>query len=415
MLSSVYIFLMYMYVFNPFLTNVVKNILNMPNTLSVVKDLLLLLFFLFIIMCKKKFRVSNAVGLSIVMLIFYSILYIGTSIFHGRLIEGIYYYRMHFFPIIFFISSIYMLRYATDKDKKSYFKHFVIINVLSVIITISFYLIALFNLKFFLTYMGLNSLVASLYISYANFVRATAPQAGPNLLGLYSAINIFFLILFYYLNKGFSKKGWLLFLIITNGIILFLTFSRSAFLFLIAAFLILLLSRPNKFIKISFKIAVLSLIFLVLTVAITNKITDGKLNKWVSVTLSLKENSIQSRSAYISEAINTFEEYYLGGYPKGTVEPAAKYFGKKERHSCENSIFATIMDMGIFQFFILVTIFIILFVFTCSNVYQIALFGGMFANVQVLPNLQSYNLVIYLIWVFFLMSDIKVLKNYNQL
>lgn len=409
MVMKTYIFLVYMYVFNPFLTNVIKNLLGLPNVLSVFKDLLLLFLFGYVLILKKKFRMTASVCISLTLLLIFSFYYLGTSLNQARISEGVYYFRTHFFPIIFLITSVWVVQGTENVNWNRLFKHLLIINIISLILTVLIYAVALINIRWFMQYMGLNDMLVSLRISHANFLRATAPQAGPNLLGFYYAVNILVLSLYYYLNK--NKTFWLFMLIIADAIGMFLTFSRSSLLFLMFAFLTILLLRPSRYLKWFARIGLISGLFLVIIVAVANGITGGKMQAWVEKSVSFRDDSMRSRSSFIGDALKDIDEYIVSGYPKGTVGALSTV---KNFHHCENSFFILFMDMGLPQFLILFFSFLVVALSEVRNVSQIALLIGVFANFQVLPNVQAYSLMIYILWVFILLKNIKFVKEFNR-
>lgn len=410
-LQNVYLLIIYLNVFNPFLSNMTKNILELPNVLSILKDILLVFLFLYIIIFKKGLNATQNIWFSLFFLLFFSSLYLYTSHSQGAVKEGLYYFRSHSLPIIFFISSIFIFKNATLDLKKKFLNHLMIMNVISIVISITFYFISIFNINFFLRYMGLKNVVASLMINYANFIRATAPQAGPNLLGFYTAVNLFLLSMILLFNRTFKNKLILILITIANIFMLAVTFSRSSLLLVMISYLSLFLLNPNKFFKVSFKVSVISIVFLVTAITLTNMLTENRIQNWIESNISFKEKSMTSRSKYFEIAIEDFKEYYLYGYPRGTVGPIADNFGKKERHNVESSTFTILYDMGIFQLFLLFLSTSLVIVFTMRNIYQAALLLGIIVNLQFLPNLQTYGIMIYAVWIYFLLGDMRLFKG----
>ncbi len=374
---NIFIFVIYFFAFGSFSSDVFKNILHIPSIVTILREIFIYLLF-FLVLNKLFYKIHYY--FLIFGFVSFSMFYIFVSAFEGKIIEGLYYYRLYVIPIIFAITCINILSNITFKQAKRLINHILIINLITCILGFLIYFYYFYNPNFFFLLKGIpvggnreSNLANAWFLSGGNILRMGEPQIAPNELGLEMALFIFiYFILIKKYNIFFKNDLFLYFMMFIDIIILLLTFSRSAILSLFIAFSLLLLIHWKKYLSTIVKYSIVGLIVLTSGAVVVNEVTKGKLAIWLDLNINLKDTSIQGHQATIDDAFRNFDEYALVGYEKGSVGPRASIFNKQGKiKNVESSFLVLIYDMGIFCFFIFIYVYFVLIIIMLNNSHQL--------------------------------------------
>lgn len=411
---STYIVLLYFEVLNPFFSRFFKNVFHLPNVTSILKDVLLFSMFGFIVLRLRGLRLSRPNFIVLFSFVLFTLLYLGTSLTQGHVREGLYYYRAYLQILLFASVSLAVARTITGVKVDILINSLLTLNVISNICSIVFYCISLLSLSTYLDFIGYDQLKSTMTISGANLIRATIPAAGPNLLGLYLAISIVFLLIGMARDRFAGRqKVVAILLIITDIALLLLTFSRSAIVLIVATGAVLALVKLSIYLKTLIVSMMVILLLGAAGIIAIEKISGGRLETWVSLTLNMEDPSIGGHQNTYVEAWKNWKDYYIDGYEKGTVGPWAILFSEV-MHNPENSTLVLLYDMGLLQFLILMVSYSVLAINTLRNAPQLALLIGLLVNLQFLPNVFAVEEIMFFTVIFIAFGRLQEVDNQRK-
>lgn len=328
---------------------------GLPNVMPALRDPMLALLFFYGV-SKLNFYKSRLWPITIACLFLFIISYLGSALFENSIAVGLYYIRIYFLPIAFFIAYLGILNTQSKVSAEHFLVRLIVIfnnSLFFVALTIYILLQATPSLRN--TLFGAELLPTAWYISGGTWMRMGLPLSSPNTLGIVFAINAFFLLSLLTANELTStnskiKKSSLLTALLLATFGLLLSFSRSSMLLVIFATPFLLTIYGSFTFKKLGKTLFLGFIglFLITTLAIVvDKLSDGYVERWILLNTSLKDPSMLGHASSIQEALENIDEYIYWGYPKGTVGAKAAMFGGVAKN-VENSFLAVVYDMGLF-------------------------------------------------------------------
>lgn len=394
------------------LLKVLFDIVSLPNIVTVLRDLLV--FWLFIIgLGKKEFWNSQPLVLAYGFFLLFFVQYIFISILQGKLIAGLYYARIYFLPIMFFIGCNYVISRASYFRIEAILRWALRLNLLTILVSLSIYALVLTSEHLRTVFLGSDTLAAAWYLGGAglSIIRMGLPFTSPNSLGTVLALNACLVLLLIVLHTRQKLPiRSLVILLILNIISLTLTFSRSAMLLFVIAALILLFTPGVANRRLFFRAAFLA--FLVVAVGITslyfaNVATNGLLENWLLLNLNLSDPSLKGHSSSITNAFDKISEYYLYGYERGTVGPKAELFNK-EFNNVENSFLAIIYDNGIFSSILFIFCYVVLILYGYKNRFQWGILIGFIVNLLILPIIFEPDVMSYFLFIFMLIGRINL-------
>lgn len=392
-----YITLIFLTLFNPLFSKILKNVWHVPNLTSFAKDMLLITFFIFFI-AKRKLP-NRIVLLSMVSFGIFSCMYLSTAILQCRFFYGLYFYRLYLLPIMFCWLSMVLLRSMNPYEIRKIVTNVLILNFLVNITAICMLIFGVFWLDAFLSLCGYEKIRWSMKISSGDFLRAGFPLSSPNMLGLFQAINIIFLLYLRKCRYYEAKYNYRLnALLVFDFGILMMTFSRSSFISLVVSFICLVFLRPNRHIRPITRFTILFLVMATVSYFAADRMSGGLLQKWVYSNITMSESSLLAHKSSVVKAVQDIDEYYLYGYKKGTVGPKAIQFVDSRKGS-ENSFFILLFDMGIVQVVFWLLSYLLLIRWSHVNLYQFCLTLAFVVAIQFLPTIQEIEIVIYFICV----------------
>jgi len=90
----------------------------------------------------------------------------------------------------------------------------------------------------------------------------------------------------------------------------------------------------------------LGILVVIVSLMVVDFFSNGAIEKWLFLNTSLRDPSMQGHYSSIINALDNFDQYYLSGYPRGTVGPRAQLF-TIDFYNVENSTLGIIFDMGL--------------------------------------------------------------------
>lgn len=387
---------------------------SLPNILTYCKDLLLCILFL-AALDKTIFR-DREKSLFLVLILWFTINYLTISLF-DNVIYGLYYLRLYLLPLIAFFVFSSIINKIDDDLLQKLIRNIILLNVIVLLIAfVMYYIIINYPAIIALFSQGDDKLVGAFYISGANLLRLGFPQSGPNSLGIYFAVNIFFLLnIIIFPNKYTSRSGLIFLLILVNILALALTFSRSSFVLLFVCLLVTMIiaiaNYHTIFVKFT-KYLIGSLAIGILFAVLVNYVSDSALMDWIELNLTFSDPSMVGHKETFVELFDNFEKYFLIGYPRGTVGPKAETFSG-EIINVENSYMVLIYDCGLYLFVVLLMAYTIIIRANISSKLQVPLLIGMLINISFLPTVYDVEIIIYVIIIFIILGKTKLLEWNN--
>lgn len=389
-----------------------NNAFNVFNPFVLLRDVLIVVFF--ISSLRKKSTYNPNFILAGAFLVIFASAYLLISLFQNKFLEGLYFLRLYITPFLFFVATVGLFKNINSLDFFSFLRFLFRLNIVVLIVSIGLYTLSiLISDVFFLTLLtgdaidGTRKLANAWFISGANFLRMGLPMSGPNILAIYFVCNLILILILILKNKALLYKvnRYYPLFILFNCLGLVLTFSRSSILFLVLSFLILLIFNLNKLFKLTATYLCFIIPATIVLAYFTNVYTEGKLNRWFSLTLSFNDPSLKGHGLSFYEPFENFEDYYLIGYTRATVGPRALVF-TNDIINVENSFFIIAYDMGIFLAIIFFTAYLFLFRNNLKTIPQLALIVGIIVNLHFLPNIFEVEILMYFLLVF-LLAGIK--------
>lgn len=368
---------------------------GLSNYTSTLRDLLLITLGIWGIVRANPLRASRL--LWGVLLLFVTIfVYIGVSAVEDQYMPGLYYSRFYALPVFFMMALAGALHNASPRDKALFIDGAVWLNTITVMVAIVLYGVMLAdNVIASKLIVGVDDAVLladSWYISGGVWMRMGLPATSPNSLGLMLSLNLVLnTLLIGTSNQAITSNALKKLLPYATGLTflaLLLTFSRSSVLLYIVGLLTLFFTGsiriPSRTLwQLGIGGTVILIAGVVVIVAINPDIADNVL-RWLELNLSGDDPSMQGHVKTFKEAWDRLPEYYLHGFPKGTVGPNAVFFTLSINH-VENTILGVIYDMGFF----IGAAFLLGWGLTLSHFYkhrsQRAPFLGFFVCSQFLP------------------------------
>lgn len=392
---------------------------GVPNILPLVRDGALFILALMAIR-QIKFSENRLFYGSMLAIIFLLILYVFVSIFEDRHFMGIYYARLYILPLLFAIACQAWFIYADTDVGIKIVRLTYILGCVVMLIAIALYIATQLDsalLGKLLGGIGLHQLDASWFIA-GGWIRMGLPATAPNHLGLIAALFLILLVSIKFSGSArFFRLRWFALSFVLTGIVLAMTFSRSSWIAALVGLLTLLfVCRQEWKINASFVFratlaTVVGISLLAVCIYFLDDYSDGIISNWVSMNFTGKDPSLIGHGSSLVQAWESFDEYYLWGYPRGTVGPRAKMFGG-DMNNVENTIVSIYYDMG----FQMGTLFIILSGFMLFSMFrhvsQVAPFVSFFVAGMVLPYSTAPEICIFYLFIYAVIGvSMRMVRN----
>jgi hypothetical protein len=342
----------FIFVFS-FFAPLLLRLVGIPNLVPLIRDILLIIL-AFSAVPRIKFQENRlfygSVLFAVLIIIFNALI----AVFDNHQIEGIYYARVYALPLLFAVACRGWLLSAEKEVVLRVVKLTYTLCIIVLIIAIPFYIATVIDISLLISLTGENSsaLTASWFIA-GGWLRMGLPMVSPNHLGV--LVTLFFLFL---ASIQFSGTAYLLHIrrskvvFLLMGIVLILTFSRSSWLAVVFGTVTLLFACRREwnigavFVMRVSLIIVIGLVFFSILIYFVDDYSDGVVSNWFSLSLSGKDPSMVGHGSSFTEAWDTIDEYYLYGYPRGSVGGRA-LVAREDMKNVENSILILFYDMGI--------------------------------------------------------------------
>lgn len=368
-----------------FLLNEIFKHYSLPPVFTVLRIFLIIVLFFRII--SLKMAVNQNTRFLILLVCCLSIYYLTICVPNGDFLIGLKSLRIYVEPLMFALM-VYIYRH-NDMPMK-YLQQIYIKSVLiTALISIVFYIIYWTgHINYFISEVPLTS-----FLSGGIIFRSYLPIGCPNQLGLFLLSGI----VLAYLSEIKKKKCVLIFLTIS----LILTISKSAIL---AALFYFGLLYCGKFRNIRKLIVFWVLLFFCYFI-IELYFPDTPFYIYITNLFSGNDPSSNGHIASLQDAIEAFPEYYLFGYPTGTVGARVETI-----YNVESSFFILMYDKGILFFLIYMFIMFMLFADSLKvKPIRIYIYAIMLA-LSVLPTIQSLECFALILVSPLLLSRIKIVS-----
>lgn len=383
----------------------VKNagsVVGLPNVVPVVRDPLLLGLGVYGFSRLRLFE-SRIWPLLIGLLVAFSFSYIISSMIEDRVAVGLYYIRIYLLPMIFYLGLLGLIEDRRAPEPAVLLRVLLWWNALLFLCAVALYalLLALPSLRPSL--FGPDLLPTAWFISGGRWMRMGLPAASPNNLGLFFALNAFVFIRCLLQAEAcpVGRRPVALALILALlGLVL--TFSRSSMLVLfIGAPLLMLQSGGISFSRLFRLLVAVAVLLILATLSgmIVDAISDGYVTRWLILNLKFQDPSMVGHLRSITDAIEKFDEYWLAGYPRGTVGPKAAIFSGIV-NNVENSLLAVFFDMGLMMGGLYVLIVALLAGCGYRHPSQLCLLTGFLAPCMLLPYVFEVDVLIYFAFIY---------------
>ena len=407
-IQHLYFIVFFLNIFNPFFNAILRS-WGFYGFMSLFRDAGILFTLIQLVVLKKIKKDEIIIFASFFIFIF---VYILQSIFQSKFTIGLSFLRVYTIPVLFLYVSYKFYSYYSIKEK--HIKFILKINFLSILISLIVVLLFYIKRELVFNLYSLKGLSGNWLLMGSKIFRAGWPIGGPNQLGVMSASFLIIYLIIFNENKIKTINIKNIFIVfILNAIVLVLTFSRSAWLFLFVYVFIYYFLYKGK-VKISFLLSGILIVTLVLTVIYTTY-SEAVLG-WIESVLNFSDSSSHGHMDSIKNAFSNIENYILTGYTKGTVGPRAYVYGFK-LYNVENTFLLSLMDFGIVAFtlyyFVVFSLLLKIVKFKDQLIYCLSIF----IPVMLLPYSQDMETLINLSFFITMIGLIKKMflykKNYN--
>lgn len=380
------------------ISSLLKNLslsFGVPNIIPFLRSLLIYLVFL---LCVNKFDFIRNNKFMLVSFLFLTSLtaYFFIGIYNSQILPTLYYLRVYIDPILYGLALIVFVsnyHYVNIKFNV-FFLYCVGFSLFSILI----YVLLMVNPEFVKFFIG-DEISTAWYISGGTFMRMGSPTSSPNTLGIITAMQITVLYLIYMYRSDYNRLFFVI-AVLFSSICLLLTFSRSSwFMVILNMFFITIFNIKTNFEKVKFIVfyvcAILVIGFVIL--AIIDMLNDGFISVWLELSFSGKDPSMIGHADSFVSAFKNIDQYFLVGYPHGTVGAKAMLFSS-EINNVENTFLIIFYDMGLLNGTIFLLSYILLVCFLCIDSRQMFLIPGFIFCLQLLPYIFEYDVVIYFLF-----------------
>jgi hypothetical protein len=331
------------------------------------------------------------------------------AIFEGRHFEGLFYARLYALPLLFSVACYGWILTIDEEEIKKVGRFLYILGVFVMFCAVLIYFAAEGNPGILSTLISgqENSQLAVTWYIAGGWMRMGLPATAPNSLGVIAALLYIFGLSLNLSGMASALRirySWIL-LLLTCGVLI-LTFSRSSWLGAFAGTCVLFITCW-KIWKIGESIGLFRLFASVLSILLGIVIfayfidiySDGIVGRWITYNLTGTDPSMVGHGNSIENAWELAHQYYLFGYPRGTVGPRAAQFGG-DFNNVESSVFAVFYDMGI-PIGILFMIFSSLIIVSMfRHISQLAPMLILFLVMQFLPHVFSPDINIFFLIIY---------------
>jgi hypothetical protein len=329
---------------------------GLPNLVPPTRDFLLLVL---AVIGTMRTNIFKARGFYIAVLLYFLVIVIdiGIGAFTSRHFEGLYFARLYFLPLVSAVAARGLIMEASAQEIRGLVRLCYWCGVAIIAAAFGVYVLVEFNPKLLYALMGGvegQALATAWYIAGGTWVRMGLPATSPNALGLILAF--YMLLLMACLADGrhlqLGKISKFLVLALAT-LAMAMTFSRSSWLalFLGLAVTFFLYRTEWKIISASNVMKMLGGLSVLSVVVVCGLIyadyySNGLISEWLSLNKSGTDPSMVGHGDSFVDAIESLDEYFWFGYPKGTVSARALLFGMT-MNNVENSIFGVFFVMGV--------------------------------------------------------------------
>lgn len=353
----------------------------------------------------------NRKGLAVLIfcLMAFVTVYVVISAWENKHFQGLYYLRIYITPILFMICVLSWLRVASKLEIIRVCRILFWMNGVIMLVGLGIYVAMQMKPYIIKIIFSTQQLPWSWYIG-GGLLRMGFPFSAPNNLGSYAALNV--LLIFPLLIKGTKEiisKLPMLILLILNVLALTLSFSRSAMLTLLVGLIIICMLPGVVTQKNIFRLLVtllLGILVIIFSLMVVDFINNGAVGKWIFLNTSLQDPSMQGHYSSVVTALSNFDQYFLAGYPRGTVGPRAEIF-TIDFYNVENSALGVIFDMGLPCGILFFAIYMLLVKEGYVGLAQLPVLIGFFINLQLLPYIFAPEVMGFFLFVYLILGALQ--------
>jgi len=325
---------------------------GVPNYLSTLRDLLLVVLAMMGILRANPLESPKLVwGVTLIVVCIIS--YIGIAFHEEQFGAGLYFARMYMLPIFFLMALAGALHSPTATERRQLLTLTFWLAALTIISSLALYGVLLSERSLaskLINGIDDSALPVSWYIAGGTWMRMGLPASSPNSLGLMLAL-VLCLLVTQIGRHDAPLRRYLPFIVSLALLALLLTFSRSSLLLFIVALIALLaykeLRIPPHLIWGTAVSGVMALALGMVAVSILDPDSSDQIIHWLELNISGTDPSMQGHMTTFHEAWDNLSDFYLHGFPKGSVGQKAAFFTYHINH-VENSALGIFYDMGIF-------------------------------------------------------------------
>lgn len=321
----------FLYTFG-FLFNEICKRYSLIPIATIIRLLLVVILYEQVIL--KRFIIGRNLTLFLGGTCFLTVYYLFISLCNSDFLTGLLLYRYYLEPILLLLLLLIYLDNGADIDKL--YNIFIRNIIFTALVSILLY--TMFLMGYIDIFIN-PDIPDQFFLPGGIILRSYLPVGGPNELGLLLMIGIALIL------KQQHIKKWTIIILLLS---LLLTISKSA---LLALSFFIVLSLFTFKLKHIFIIVVVITIFVTLFLSIDFYFLNSLLYSYFENLFSGNDPSVGGHSSSLVEAIENFPDYYLWGYPTGTVGPRVDTI-----YNVESSFLLLCYDKGIFFafFFLLI-------------------------------------------------------------
>ena len=348
---------------NGYLLNELFKRYSLPPIFTILRLFILLVILL---RCMQGyFRLSNNVKFILCTILIMSAYFVGISIIDGELILGLISLRTYIEPFfVYILVAFYINNVGITNRLVAIYINTILFTAIISLIFYSIYYIG--YLEYFVSEYSTCFLPGMIF-------RSFLPIGDPNALGLLLSCGIMVV----YLSDIARKK----IIQITLLLSLLLTFSKSAILALLFFFALSIFTKVKNMIKISFIVGgILGGGYIILK----HYFYESPLYSYLLNLFAGEDPSSNGHLYSYLEAIEKIHEYFLFGYPTGTVGSRMTDMA----YNVESSFFILLYDKGIIFFVMYISIVFMLLINVARNSAVIRYILSIILGLFFLPTIQ---------------------------
>jgi hypothetical protein len=389
-------------------------------TITVLRDLSLVGLFIWAL---GSIHLLQAQRIGSALLLFFVLfsLYLFVSAFEGQLGIGLYYLRIYMLPLMFFIVAHAALTELDRNGMDTLLRSLLWLNAVMLVLAFALYAVVLMFPAQRPLVFGVSFLPPAWFVAGAgrSMMRMGLPMTGPNTLGVYFGLMSLVILFLIFWRGDRSKMRPAMFILAALDLVaLVATFSRSSVLMLLVAFLSLgvipAFRRSRTFPK-AIAAGFLLLGLFACSLLVIEAVSNGFVSRWVELNLEFQDPSLRGHWQSLVDAYDHLEQYYLYGYPRGSVGPKALMFSVSHRFNVENGFLGVVYDFGLFGAIGFFAGYALLLAMGYRSSYQIPVLIGFFVSMQFLPYIFEPEVISLFLFVYLLIGQLDRLGYLRSL